>query len=71
MKAKFDIVNVTDDIVFLQDTGGPKSITNDAEAVFRWVKLHFPGKRVMYRDEYGEQCELYMYDSEIVFIPQD
>lgn len=58
MKAKFTVIRVTEDAVYLQDSNGKLSITNDAEAVLKYVKQTFDNKRCIYRDSYGDWTEI-------------
>jgi len=40
-------------IIFLSDSDGPVSMTNDAEAVVAMCHNHHPGLRIVYRDTDG------------------
>lgn len=54
----FHIADFNDQFVFLHDLDGPRSITNDAQAITSFCHLFFPGCRVIYRDTQGEWAEL-------------
>jgi hypothetical protein len=57
--ADFEIVRVEEDRVFIVDCDlGSKSVTNDAEWVYKVVSKHFPGKRLIYRDSMGSWSEI-------------
>lgn len=45
-------------IVFVHDGDGPKSITNDAEAITRILNEEFPNYRFLYKDTAGTWDEL-------------
>ena len=50
-RSDYEIVRIEDDRVFIVDLDlGNASVTNDAEEVFKEIKLHFPGRRLIYRD---------------------
>lgn len=58
-RAQFELVMDTEHVVFIADanrTAAP-SVTNDAEAVTKYVYHQFP-KRIVYRDSTGEWSEL-------------
>lgn len=57
--ADFEIVRVESDRVFIVDCDlGSKSVTNDAEWVYKVISKHFPGKRLIYRDSMGSWSEI-------------
>lgn len=58
MKAAFDVIFLSKEKIILEDLDGPRSITNDAEEVFAHVQRVWPGRRVIYRDTYGEYAEI-------------
>lgn len=45
-------------IVFIRDDNGPRSITNDAEAVTRILNEEFSNYRILYKDTMGIWDEL-------------
>lgn len=58
-RAEFSVDHYTDDIVFIVDENkGKMSITNDAEAITKYVAHHFNNKRIVYRDTEGQWDEL-------------
>lgn len=58
-RADYEVVRVEEDRVFIIDLDlGNKSVTNDAEEVFKEIKFHFPGKRLIYRDSLGKWDEI-------------
>ena len=58
VRASFNVVRTTDEIVFLVDNDGLMSITNDAEAVVAYVNALHPEKRIIYKDTTGQWDEL-------------
>lgn len=58
MQAQFVVTAVRHGIVFLRDLDGSKSITNDAESVFAYCQINYPGLRVVYKDSYGDLTEI-------------
>lgn len=58
MKALFTVIRETEDAVYLRDSNGKMTITNDAEAVFDWVRKNYSGKRCIYQDSYGDWAEI-------------
>ncbi len=58
-RADFEVIQITQDIVFIADldTGGI-SVTNDAESVVQRVLAQFPARRIVYRDSMGGWDEL-------------
>ena len=67
MKAQFLVreLNYEHNIVFLEDAGTSMSITNDAEAVFKWVDENYSHAaptpaywRVVYKDTDNEWWEM-------------
>jgi hypothetical protein len=58
MNAQFTVIRETEDAVYLRDSNGKKSITNDAEAVLKYIKETYSGKRCIYQDSYGDWAEI-------------
>lgn len=59
LKAKFTIVAELPDVVAIEDLDGPKSVTNDAERVVRYLaELGLKERRLIYRDTDGVWDEL-------------
>lgn len=61
MKSNFDIIKVTGNTVFLIDNAlvmHTMSVTNDAEAVVKYINEKCPRKRVVYKDTEGHWDEL-------------
>lgn len=47
------------DIAFIRDLDGPVSVTNDAEAVYEYIREQWPGlTRVVYQGTDGEWFEI-------------
>jgi len=63
VKAWFDVVKVGYDFVLLTDQNGPKSITNDAEAVYECIQAEYPAYRVAYIDSVGDYTEITMIEN--------
>ena len=58
-KSDYQVVNVTDDTVYLVDLNwGRMSVTNDAENVVYEVYKRYGNKRIVYRDSDGRWDEL-------------
>ena len=57
-RAAFSLDHVAGNIVFIVDNDGPVSVTNDAEAVCRFLDDHYPSHRIVYRDTQGDWDEL-------------
>ena len=58
-KALYTIVNVKNNIVFVEDLDGPVSVTNDALNVSEAVKFTYGrDARVVYKDTQGEWWEI-------------
>jgi hypothetical protein len=58
-RSDYEVVRVEEDRVFIVDLDlGGKSVTNDAEEVFKEIKFHFPGKRLIYRDSLSNWDEI-------------
>lgn len=61
MKVKWDVCKVDqpNSIVFIEDTNGLRSVTNDAESVFESIqKVYGRQYRVVYKDSLGEWWEM-------------
>lgn len=60
LRCEFDWIEITEDIVFIRDlNNGRRSVTNDAEEVYRWInQIAYPGRRVVYQDSEGEWSEM-------------
>lgn len=57
-KADFDVLGFTDFEVFIVDNDGELSVTNDAEAVVKYLNGKFSDRRIFYRDTMGNWDEL-------------
>lgn len=60
-RAKYELVEFEGQpgVIFIRDLDqGGVSVTNDAEAVVEEVHKLYPGKRIVYRDSYGDWGEL-------------
>ena len=58
-KSEFSIIYQDKNMLILQDLDGPRSITNDMEAVYQ--RLNHGGlddRRLFYFDSYGESAEI-------------
>ena len=67
-RADYEVVRVEEDRVFIIDLDlGNKSVTNDAEEVFKEIKLHFPDRRLIYRDTLGKWDEIVEDEHWIVY----
>ena len=58
MRALIRIDRVLPDRVFIIDCDGPMSVTNDAEAVVKFINDMYPGRRIIYCDTMGNWDEL-------------
>src|ERR1700722_18967512 len=58
MSAVYQVTGVLRDRVFIVDLNGPRSVTNDAEAVVTCMNRRYKGMRVIYRDTTGRWDEL-------------
>ena len=58
MKAQIQITSVQPDRIYLVDRDGPMSVTNDAEAVVKFINDMYPGRRIIYCDTMGNWDEL-------------
>lgn len=57
--ADFEVVRIESDRIFIVDCDlGNKSVTNDAEWVYKVISKHFPKKRLIYRDSMGSWSEI-------------
>jgi len=56
--ATFEVVKVTDDIVWIRDLDRECSITNDAERVCDELAIEYGERRIIYRDTDGSWDEL-------------
>jgi acetone carboxylase gamma subunit len=56
--AEFRIVQVEDDRIFIVDENQGKSITNDAEWVFKQITQNYPHRRLIYRDTMNRWDEI-------------
>jgi hypothetical protein len=56
----YDIVKIENDRVFIIDLNLPntRSVTNDAEKVWKEIQTMFPNKRLIYRDTMGRWDEI-------------
>lgn len=57
-RSTYEIVLIEDDRVFIVDLDQGKSVTNDAENVWREVQSNFPGRRLIYRDTMNRWDEI-------------
>ena len=57
-RSTYNIVLVEDDRVFIVDRDQGKSVTNDAENVWRDIQAQWPGRRLIYRDTMGRWDEI-------------
>jgi len=67
--AHFSIIEDNDKFTVLQDLDGPKSITNDAEAVYQRIISPSHFKRLFYFDSYGDAAEMVSYGVDVRLIP--
>lgn len=62
LRSKFSVIRDVQHILFIRDDFDPDeptmTVTNDADNVVRWCHVHYPGRRVVYRDTEGEWAEL-------------
>lgn len=56
--SEFQVVEVSNDFVFLIDLNGPRSVTNDAENVVNHINNIYPNRRIVYRDSMNNWDEL-------------
>jgi hypothetical protein len=57
-RADFTITCFTDSAVYIEDNDGELSVTNDAEAVVKYLDGKFYNRRIFYRDTMGSWDEL-------------
>lgn len=68
-QANFNIVSFTEDYVAIVDQseiGPTTSVTNDAEAVVKYINDNYPKRRIVYKDSMGRWDELQHIDGEFV-----
>ena len=61
LQSTYYVHKVVDGVVYIVDTNGPLSVTNDAEGVVATLNDIYPKHRVIYRDSDGLWDEL-MHD---------
>ena len=58
LRCGLSVTSIRDEAVECRDLGGPVSVTNDAEAVCRWLFERFGPRRYVYVDSEGRRDEL-------------
>jgi hypothetical protein len=58
LQSTYYVHKVVDGVVYIMDTNGPLSVTNDAEGVVATLNDIYPNHRVIYRDSNGDWDEL-------------
>jgi len=56
--ATFEVVKVTDEMVWIRDLDAGRSVTNDAERVCDELAIEYGNRRIVYRDTDGNWDEL-------------
>ena len=57
-RASYRVVGQTEDTIYIVDTNGRVSVTNDAENVVSAVVMAYGNRKIVYRDSLGEWGEL-------------
>jgi hypothetical protein len=72
IRSQYEIIALSKEAVYIIDlNNGGRSVTNDADNVYKEIQRGWPSKRVIYRDSMGRWDEIAMRDGAIVFLPYD